>query len=268
MGGTSDTGGSTSDTGSTSDAGSDSGATEDYWRPRPGTTWAWQLTGTIDTSVDVDVYDVDMVETSDAVYQTLWDDGRAIICYFSAGTREDYRDDADQFPRDAVGKTLPEWPDEQWLDIRDAGVREVMMARMDYAKDRGCDAIEPDNVDGYSNDTGFPLTQDDQLDYLKFLSSEAHKRGLSVGLKNAVDVDDKVVGDFDFAINEECITYDECDAVRPFIDAGKAVFHVEYVDRQDQGAARQSTVCANRSRAGFSTLIKVWDLDAWYLTCP
>ena len=34
--------------------------------------------------------------------------------------------------------------------------------------------------------------------------------------------------DFDFAVNEECFRYDECDALEPFVTAGKAVFHVEY----------------------------------------
>lgn len=256
------------DTGSETDSGTDADPTSEIWSPRPGTTWVWQLSGTLDTSVDADVYDVDLVETSDQIMQKLRADGRIIICYFSAGTREDYRADADAFPQTAVGKALPEWPDEQWLDIRDTTVRQVMLTRMDLAQQRGCDAVEPDNVDAYINDSGFPLTQSDQLDYLRFLATEAHQRGLSIGLKNAVELVPDLVDEFDWTLNEECLAYNECDAVQPFIDAGKAVFHVEYVDNYDQGATLQNTVCANPTRAGFSTLIKVWDLDAWFLTCP
>ena len=37
----------------------------------------------------------------------------------------------------------------------------------------GCDGVEPDNVDGYVNDTGFDLTAGDQLDFNRFARGEA-----------------------------------------------------------------------------------------------
>lgn len=40
-----------------------------------------------------------------------------------------------------------------------------MQARLDLAVQKGCDGVEPDNVDGYQNNSGFPLTAQDQLAY-------------------------------------------------------------------------------------------------------
>ena len=257
--------GSSGNAGSSGSAGVDAGS---VWHPAPGTSWQWQLSGTIDTSVDVAMYDVDLFDAPDAKLAALKSAGRAVICYFSAGSREDWRSDAQSFQASDYGKGLAGWPGENWLDIRSANVRKIMQARLDRAQARGCDGVEPDNVDGYANATGFPLTKQDQLDYDTFLANQAHARGLSVGLKNAVDLVQTLEPSFDWALNEECMTYSECGQLQPFLDAGKAVFHVEYVDQTSQGAAKQASVCGKASIQGFSTLIKTWDLGAWRLACP
>ena len=238
------------------------------WRPAPGTSWQWQLVGDIDTSVDVQAYDIDLFDAPQSVIEALHADGRVVICYFSAGSYEEWRDDAGDLPAVAIGDPLDEWPGEAWLDHRDAGVRTVMGARLDLAVSKGCDAVEPDNVDGYTNATGFDLSADDQLDYNRWLATQAHDRGLSVGLKNDVDQVEALVDDFDWALNEECVTYEECETTSPFIEQGKAVFHVEYVDDTADGPALAETVCPQTSGLGFSTLIKEWDLTAWRLACP
>lgn len=239
------------------------------WIPEQGVSWQWQLSGyPVDTGVDAAVYDVDLFEVSDTQLADLHAAGRKVICYFSAGSREDWRADAGDFDSADVGRQLDGWPGENWLDIRSLRVRAIMETRLDYAASRGCDAVEPDNVDAYANNSGFPLTEGDQLDYNRFLSSAAHARGLSVGLKNAVDLIDALQPDFDWALNEECVAYAECAAYAPFLAAGKAVFHVEYVNSAAEGPGLQASVCADPSRQGFSTLIKTWDLDAWRLACP
>ena len=105
------------------------------------------------------------------------------------------------------------WPGERWLDIRRLSVLEPLMAtRFDMCRDKGFDAVEPDNMDGYRNSTGFPLTAHDQLAYNRLIAELAHERGLAVGLKNDLDQIPELVGDFDFAVNEECAEYDECAA--------------------------------------------------------
>lgn len=37
-----------------------------------------------------------------------------------------------------------------------------------------------------------------------------------------------LVGSFDYAINEQCFQYSECDDLKEFVQAGKPVFQVEY----------------------------------------
>lgn len=243
----------------------DSGAppTPALWRPIPGVRWQWQLSGTVDTTVAADVFDIDLFESTAAAIASLKAAGKRVICYFSAGSREDWRPDAAAFPASVIGKPLDGWPGEAWLDVRAAAVRSVMSARLDLAKSKGCDAVEPDNVDGYSNASGFPLTANDQLDFNRFLAAGAHARGMSVALKNDLDQAAALVGDFDFALNEECFKYDECGLLSPFTKAGKAVLQVEYGD-----AALATSVCPKAKALGFDTLVKKLALDAWRVACP
>jgi hypothetical protein len=199
------------------------------WLPAPGTTFYWQIDGTINTNPtkSVTMYDIDLVDSSPELIKTLHDQGKVVICYFSAGTWENWRPDANQFPAIVKGKSNG-WAGEKWLDIRNPTVFDIMKARMNDAASKGCDGVEPDNVDGYSNRTGFPLTSTDQLTYNKAIASYAHEKGLSVGLKNDVDQVSQLVTYFDWALNEECFAYNECNTLKPFITAGKAVFNAEY----------------------------------------
>ncbi len=246
----------------------DDDATPTIWAPAPGTTWQWQLQGNLDTSHDVQMYDVDLFDTAQAAIDGLHADGRIVICYFSAGSYEDWRDDAGDFPAEALGHPLGGWPGEYWLDVTHPTVRSIMEARLDVAAAKACDGVEPDNVDGYANDNGHGLSAADQRDYNQFLADAAHARGLSVGLKNDLDQVAQLEPWFDWALNEECMSYSECGALAPFLDAGKAVFHVEYVDHQGQGSALAAQVCGDPAIDGFSTLIKTWDLDSWVIACP
>ncbi len=232
------------------------------WHPAPGTTWQWQLAGTIDTSLPVMMYDVDLFDAPDDVLSRLRARGIRIVCYFSAGSHEDWRADAAELPASVIGKPLDGWPGERWLDIRSAAVRAQMRARLARAKQRGCDGVEPDNVDGYTNPSGFPLTAADQLDFNRFLAREAHGLGLSIGLKNDLAQVTELVGDFDWALVEECVVHEECAALAPFTAANKPVFHVEY------GAGTlATTVCPATRALGFTTLIKNLELDAWRVAC-
>jgi endo-alpha-1,4-polygalactosaminidase (GH114 family) len=252
------------DAGNGDDGGGDEGGDEaqQVWQPGPGTSWQWQLTGTVDTSIDVVMYDIDLFDVPQATIDSLHADGRIVICYFSAGSREDWRPDEGDFPQQAIGNRLDNWPGENWIDIRDATVRGIMQARMDLAVTKNCDGVEPDNVDAYTNNSGFNLTAADQLDYNRFLAAEAHARGLSVGLKNDLDQVNDLLDDFDWALNEECFDWNECDMLLPFIQAGKAVFHVEYGDAQ-----LAQDICPQANALDFDSLIKNYDLDAWRIPC-
>lgn len=225
------------------------------WLPTPSTSWQWQLSGTLDLDVDADVFDVDFETTTRADTDRLTRDGRRLICYLSTGSWEEFRGDAGTFPPSVLGKVMSGWEDEQWLDIRRTDVLlPIMAARMDICAAKGFDAVEPDNVDGYLNETGFPLTPGDQLTYNRAIADLAHARGMSVALKNDVDQIPELVDTFDFAVNEECFRYEECDHYEPFVDAGKAVLHVEYQGPLD--------FCAESRRAGLSSMLKPLDLTA------
>jgi hypothetical protein len=161
-----------------------------------------------------------------------------------------------------LGKPLAGWRDELWLDVgRLDLLAPVMEARLDLAAARGCDGVEPDNVDGYQNDTGFALTAAEQLRYNTWLAERAHERGLSVGLKNDLGQVRALVTLFDWALNEQCFEYDECPALLPFVSAGNAVFGVEY--RGDPGS-----FCPQAAEWGFSWLRKRPALGAWAIPCP
>ena len=238
-----------------------SASREDIWRPEPGTSWQWQLSGTLDTSFDVQMYDVDLFETPLITLKQLHAAGRKVICYMSAGSWEEYRDDAGDYPAEILGATLDGWPDEKWVDYRQIDqLGPILQARMDLAASKGCDGIEPDNIDGYSNNSGFPLTAEDQLTFNCWLAEQAHARGLSIGLKNALDLVEELVSHFDWALNEQCFQYNECDKLLPFIQAGKAVFGVEY-----QGDI--SDFCPESLAHNFDWLKKNLDLDAWQESC-
>src|SRR6266700_481089 len=243
-------------------AGGQAGAAGAVWVPAAASSWQWQLTGTIDQTVAAQMFDVDLFDTPATTVASLRALGHKVVCYVSAGSYEDWRPDAAQYPAAVKGKALDGWPGEQWLDVRQwSALRPLIEARMDLCRSKGFDGIELDNVDGYQNDTGFPLAASDQLTFNRALAASAHARGLSVGLKNDLDQVRDLVATFDWALNEECFTYDECDLLHPFVAAGKAVFNVEYALSPDQ-------FCPQAHTMGFNSMAKHLNLDAYRVACP
>ncbi|MFD7436362.1 endo alpha-1,4 polygalactosaminidase [Streptomyces sp. NPDC059861] len=230
------------------------------WQPRPGLTWQWQLDGKVDPSVDVPVYDIDGFENGAADVARLHRDGRKVICYINVGAWEDYRPDRKAFPRSVLGGPNG-WHGERWLDIRQVAVlRPLMERRFDMCRDKGFDAVEPDLVEGYANDTGFPLTANDQLRYNRMIAEIAHERGLAVGLKNDLAQIPQLLDHFDFAVNEECAQYDECALLEPFVASGKAVFHVEYAEPTGR-------FCPQARQLRLSSMLKKPELGTWRKPC-
>jgi hypothetical protein len=236
-----------------------------WWRPAPGLTWQWQIgNDDIDTSVDADVYDIDLY-VDQAIIDQLHAQGRKVICYISVGSWENWRPDKDQFPPEVLGKDYEGWPGERWLDIRQLDkLAPILRARLDLCKAKGFDALEPDNMEIYTNDTGFPLTYDDQLQFSRWLAEEAHARGLAIGQKNAPDMVKDLVGLYDFAITEDAFYYKWADQMSPFIVAGKPVFAAEYTDLPGDF----TEFCAAGKALNFSVILKQRGLDAWLETCP
>lgn len=230
------------------------------WHPALNTSWQWQLQGKIDQSYNVTMYDIDMFDNTASVVTSLHNAGRIVICYIDAGTWENWRPDANKFPNLVKGKNNG-WPGEKWLDIRQIAILgPIMQARMDLCKSKGFDGVEFDNVDGYSNNTGFPLTYNDQLNYNTWLANQAHTRGLSVALKNDLGQVNDLLPYFDWALDEQCFQYTECGKLQPFINAGKAVMEVEY-------NLAPASFCPKANSLNFNSLKKHLSLYAYRVAC-
>jgi hypothetical protein len=232
-----------------------------WYRPNPQTSWQYQLSGTINTSYDVQLYIVDLFDVDSETLEALHRQGRRAVCYFSAGSFEPWRSDAASFDKKVIGNTLEQWPEERWVDIRSPDVRNVMLKRLDLAKSKGCDAVEADNVDGYAHESGFPITAADQLFFNRFLANGAHERMLGIGLKNDLGQIELLVGDFDFAVNEECHAYEECGRLKPFIDAGKTVFNAEYAKRYVEKESERKRLCRRAKAMKIVTVFLPVELD-------
>jgi hypothetical protein len=230
------------------------------YAPALETSWQWQLSHAVDTSIDVEMYDIDGFEATSGLIDELHADGRKVVCYISAGSWENWRPDADEFPDSVLGRSNG-WPGEKWLDIRKVGILgPFMKARLDMCDAKGFDAVEFDNVDGYQNHTGFKLTGADQLKYNVFLANQAHHRGMSAVLKNDLGQITKLLPYFDFALNEQCHQYHECNRLDPFVEAGKAVFGVEY-------KLAKSEFCPQANAHNFNFLKKKLNLGVWRSPC-
>jgi len=130
---------------------------------------------------------------------------------------------------------MGDW-DEWWLDFTKPNLsvlKELMGARLQRMRDIGCQGVEPDNVDCYDNGRCVNKRNKsdlrrDQIAYNRWLAGEAHRRGMFIALKNALDIVPDLVDDFDCAMNESCYHYKECNAYKPFIEKKKLVMNVEY----------------------------------------
>ncbi len=239
-----------------------------WYRPPVTTTWQWQLQGDVNIGYDVALYELDLVETPASVIAALKASGRWLLCYFSAGSWESFRPDAGQFPSSALGSVYFGFPDERWLDVRSPEVMTIMRARLDLAVQRGCDGVEADNVDGFENPTGFPLTAADQLAFNRTLYNEAHSRGLAVAMKNDVGQVADLLAYVDLHVSERCHELDECGLLDPFIAQGKPVLNAEYLQQYVADASARDAMCAAARRRGLQTLVLPEDLDdAFRFSC-
>ena len=122
-----------------------------YWTPPMKSKIQFILTGIPDVDDDyirpnTGIYEIDMFWTPAETISKMKQLGQRTICYFSAATAETWRSDYKDFDKKDLGKELPEWPGERYLDIRRDNVFKVIKKRIDLAAQKGCDSIEPDNV--------------------------------------------------------------------------------------------------------------------------
>ncbi|MBI4175260.1 endo alpha-1,4 polygalactosaminidase [Candidatus Berkelbacteria bacterium] len=235
-----------------------------WWRPPLGLNFQWQLNGELDTSIVADVLDIDLFDQPKETVAALHQQGKRVVCYINVGAWEDWRPDKDIFPEAIIGRIYAGYPDERWLDIRQLDLLgPILAARFDLCQAKGFDAVEPDNIDGFEQETGFPLTAADQLRFNRWLAGEAHARGLAIALKNDGSQISELLDVFDFALVEDCVDQGFCGDFQPFVMTGKPVIIVDYTDRM----VTISQICAEARRLGYTGLLKQRSLDAWRETC-
>lgn len=254
------------------DAGARADAGATWWKPGTGPLpWQWELDHEIVTTSATDmgtgdktylgapaaaplVYDIDGFDNATADVAALHGLGNKVICYVEVGAAESYRPDYARFAATALGKAVAGYPEERYLDIRSAAVLTVIEARIAMCASKGFDGIEPDIDDSYTDDTGFSISEADDVHYLAALSDYAHARGLAWGLKNGGDGGDPaafikdVLPHADFAVVEEPFFLGTIGSFQPaFFNAGKALFVAEYTN--DTSSASQFCPDANGDHA-------------------
>jgi hypothetical protein len=237
-------------------------ATAHRWVPSPTQRYqillsanpsAAQLRGPF-AAMELDGFDTPR-STVDALHRI----GKHAVCYIDVGTWESWRPDAGRFPRSVLGRPDAGWPGERWLDIRRLSILlPIMRARFAMCKRKGFDAVDPDNVDGAENDTGFALTVHEQLTYDRKIAALAHADGLSVALKSYAAEASALEGSFDFVVDEQCVQYAECSQLESFVAHRKAVYDIEYT---------QSIAFCRRLPKGVEGMAKHLSLDDWVRWC-
>jgi hypothetical protein len=262
------------------------------WHPALNSRWQYQLQGvaayastgginvnisavpfTGGAAVSPSVFDIDLfvdaavsgnnTTLNTAAVNAIHAKGGRAICYVSAGTFEPWRADASSYPDSIKGRSVSGFKDEKWVDVRQTNILlPIMDARVAKCAQAGFDGVEWDNVDGFSNRTGFPLTSADQLFYNASLANLAHSHGLTVALKNDVEQLADLSPYFDYAVNEQCEQYSECAGYTTyFVGLGKAVFQVEY-------KLALSKFCSQANAANRNAIKKTYDLfDTPWTAC-
>jgi hypothetical protein len=245
-----------------------------WWVPAQGLRWQYQLQNTVKVGLcvvpvsgglcvrpqvyDIDLYANDGVTLNRAAVTAIHAAHARAVCYVDAGTFENWRPDAGAYPASVKGRSNG-WPGEVWLDIRATSVLlPIIDARVAKCAAAGFDAVEFDNVDGYTNNTGFPLTATDQLNFNTALAGIAHNHSLGVGLKNDLDQLDALQSSFDFAINEQCAQFAECDRYDGWTNAGKAVAEVEYAGKAKTYCAAAAAGRRDAFHKALALLAKPW----------
>lgn len=243
------------------DAGRVAGQDAGQARVASGMRLHYQITGTPQLDATAELFVLDLFDTESDDLAALHARGRVAIAYLSAGSHEPWRPDADDFPEQAIGLPLASYPNESWLDIRDPSVRALMQKRLQLARDKGFDGIYPGSLNAYRSSSGFTLSESDQLEYDRFLASEARALELSPGLSGDFVLGAQLIDAFDWVIAFGCFAADSCESLAPWVERSKPVFDLEL-------EGELSELCPMADALGISVVLKQPAFDAWSRSCP
>jgi hypothetical protein len=219
--------------------------------PLPAGGWDYQLAGRYPADDRVTIISSNAGISADPSQPALADQpvdtSRYNICYLNVFQTQpdDNQYWWDNYPQlilaDASNTAIEDtrWRDEFLFDISTEEKRAMLLSVqqrwLEYCRDAGFQAVEPDNIDSYERSDGL-LGLEHALAYQQQFSAAAHALGLAVAQKNVVDWVSELAPDgqvlataagFDFAIVEECQLTGECDALTAFYGAS-GVLEVEY----------------------------------------
>jgi len=251
-----------------------------WWRLPAGlVAWQWELDHPLSLTSDLDlglgdrtpsghpaeepvIYDIDGFDNPARTVAGLHARGDRVICYIEVGAAETYRPDYAQLRATGLGRVVPGYPDERYLNINLPAVVDLIERRILMCARRGFDAVEPDIDDSYTDPTGFDISEQANIGYDITLSRYAHSLRLGFGLKNG-DEDRfaaRMLPHVDFVLDEQCIQYDTCRAFEPaYRRADIGVLEAEYVD---DGGPSPATYCARADALGLSAVQYRTSLDA------
>jgi hypothetical protein len=197
-----------------------------------------------------------------------------VICHFDSGQLDLSLPDAPKFP--GYHADPAQIPDQQapeagsaigwrvgttmkrWLDIRNASRAAwtpIMFKRFELAKQIGCDGVDPDgnNANQTIGGDGFGATAVDAMSWFADIATEGHGQKLSTGMKNPSDsvIDNPASVAFDWLMVEHCGDPDilDCDSARPFINAHKPVFAIDFDHSEVGDPEAAAGECAVQSSA-------------------
>jgi hypothetical protein len=246
-----------------------------YWEiapSQPGLAGLPATTGAYPAPGSANIWDTDLFQDSNAadggiptgpspVVSALHASGKYSICYVEAGAYQTgFPDDSDfaaaDYGNEAQQYAMQGWSGEWWFDISGfanyvagnpatltgaaVNIAAGLDKRIGWCALEGQDALEPDDLDGYTNPGGtgvagggWNLTQADSAGFERWLAYDAHSHGLAIFQKNDpanAAVDEPL---FDGMIIEECNHYDDPCAgaggdATPYLAAHKPVLNAEY----------------------------------------
>jgi len=259
--------------------------------PAPGSANIWDTDLFQDSNTDGGV-----PTGASPVVSALHAAGKYSICYVEAGAYQvGFPDDSNFATADygGVGDTATQmqgYPDEFWFDLTGfkdyvagnpntltgaaANIAAGLNQRFAECKLEGQDAVEPDDLDGYTNQaqsgvTPWGMNQADSAGFERWLAYDIHANGLAAFQKNDpanAAVDEPL---FDGMIIEQCnAENDPCagsggDAT-PYLNAGKPVLNAEYTEDGES----TGSFCSNDVAAGITGALFNVDLNgATYEPC-
>jgi Glycoside-hydrolase family GH114 len=223
---------------------------ENPYVPATDVRWFAQLDGAVDVEQSYELFYLDPQQQDAAALAALQARGGHYLCYLSAGSVEDFRADAKDFPDSAIGNVLNGFPNEHWLDVRDPTVRELMARRVTALAAQGCAGIPPSSLAVHAADTGFDLTLTDALDYARWLAERIHAAGMSAGLTGPAALTRELWPTFDFGLAIGCVNGSMCAEYAPFTGAKKTVLHIELGDQ-----VSAPDLCNAAKALGFTALV-------------